>query len=148
MRLPKNGVKLWRRSVDISVRNKTNCALISGVSFKTFFNNFTIPASETLFDPRVLYDQLHGRCLVSVESRNSGNTDQFLYIAASTSSSCTTWRRIRFVLSRVSPVALFCKALASDFYDFPSSGYMGTRMVVTSNLFPAAGGGTWYDHLD
>jgi len=128
-------------NVDISVRNKTTCALVSGVSFKTFFNNFIISASETLFDPRVLYDRLHARCLVSVESTNSGNTDQFLYIAASTTSSCTTWRRIRFVLSRVSPSALFCKALASDFYDFPSSGYMGTRMVVTANEFPAAGGG-------
>jgi hypothetical protein len=129
---------------DISVRNKTTCALISGVSLKTFFNNFVIPSSETLFDPRVLYDRLHGRCLVSVDSRNSTNTDQFLYIAASTTNSCTTWRRIRFVLSRVSPSALFCKALSSDFYDYPSSGYMGTRMVVTANEFPAttAGRGT------
>jgi hypothetical protein len=79
-------------NVDISVRNKTSCALISAVSLKTFFNNFSIPSTETLFDPRVVYDRLHNRCLVSAESRNSasGNTDQFLYIAASLTSSCTT----------------------------------------------------------
>jgi len=128
-------------NVDISVRNKSNCALISGVSLKTFFNNFSIPATQTLFDPRVLFDRLHSRCLVTVESSDSSNSDQFLYVAASTSSSCTSWRRIRFVLSRVSTNSRFCKALPSDFYDFPSTGYMGTRLVVTSNLFPSAGGG-------
>jgi hypothetical protein len=128
-------------NVDISVRNKSTCALVSAVSLKTFFNNFSIPATQTLFDPRVLFDRLHSRCLVTVESSDSSNTDQFLYVAASTNSSCTSWRRIRFILSRVSPSAKFCKALQSDFYDFPNTGYMGTRMVVTSNNFPAAGGG-------
>jgi len=127
-------------NVDISVRSKTTCALISGVSLKTFFNNFAIPATQTLFDPRVFFDRLHSRCLVTVESSDSANTDQFLYVAASTSSSCTTWRRIRFVLSQVSTGARFCKALQSDFYDFPNTGYMGTRLVVTSNNFPSAGG--------
>lgn len=126
-------------NVNISVRNKSTCGLISGVPLKTFFNGFVIPAAETLFDPRVVYDRTHSRCIVSVESRNSGNTDQFLYVAASLNSSCTTWRRVRFVLSRVSPAALFCKALASDFYDYPSIGYMGTRLVATSNNFPTAG---------
>lgn len=124
------------------MRNKTSCALIRAVSLKTCFNNFSIPSTETLFDPRVVYDRLHGRCLVSAESRNSasGNTDQFLYIAASLTSSCTTWRRIRFVLSRASTGSRFCKAAQSDFYDYPSIGYMGTRMVVTANVFPKTGG--------
>ena len=81
-------------NVDIQVRNKTNCALVSAVSLKTFFNGFTIPAAETLFDPRVLFDRPSNRCIVTVESRNSGNTDQFLYIASSRNSSCTSWRRI------------------------------------------------------
>jgi len=74
-----------------------------------------------------------------VESSDSSNTDQFLYIAASTTSSCTAWRRIRFVLSQVSTGSRFCKAAQSDFYDFPNTGYMGTRLVVTSNNFPATG---------
>jgi hypothetical protein len=126
-------------NVDISVRSKTTCAVVSAVSLKTFFNNFTIPATETLFDPRVVYDRLHSRCIVTAESRNSGNTDQFLYVAMSTNSSCTSWRRIRFVLSRVSTNTLFCKAAASDFYDYPNVGYMGTRIVVTSNNFPTEG---------
>ena len=128
-------------NVNIGIFNKTTCAVVSNVSLKTFFgSSFTIPAAETLFDPRVVYDRLHARCIVTAESRNSGNTDQFLYVAMSTSSACTSWRRIRFVLSRVSTSSLFCKALASDFYDFPNLGYMGTRIVVTANHFPTAGG--------
>ena len=129
-------------NVDIMVRNKTNCALVSSMSLKTFFGGaggFIIPETETLFDPRVLFDRLHGRCIVTVESRNSGNTDQFLYIASSRTNSCTTWRRIRFVLSRVEPFARFCKNLVSDFYDFPNAGYNFRRLVVTSNNFPTAG---------
>ena len=120
---------------DIMIRNKSNCALISSMSLRTFFGGFAIPAAETLFDPRVVFDRLAGRCIVIVESRNSGNTDQFLYIASSRTSSCTTWRNIRFVLSRVSTGSLFCKASAANFYDFPNLGYNNTRAVVTSNNF-------------
>jgi len=127
-------------NVDIGIYNKSNCAIVSRVPLRTFFNNFAIPSTETLFDPRVLYDRLSGRCLVVVESRNSGNTDQFLYVAGSTSNTCTSWRRIRFVLSRVSPAGLFCKAAATDFYDYPNAGYNIRRLVVTSNNFPASGG--------
>jgi hypothetical protein len=130
-------------NVDIMIRRKTDCLLVSSMSLKSFFGGaggFVIPAAESLFDPRVVYDRLHNRCIVTVESRNSGNTDQFLYIASSRNSSCTTWRRVRFVLSRVSPAALFCKNLASDFYDYPNAGYNRLRLAVTSNNFPAAGG--------
>ncbi len=125
---------------DIMIKNKSNCALVSSMSLKTFFGGFAIPAAETLFDPRVVYDRLAGRCIVTVESRNSGNTDQFLYVASSRTSSCTTWRRIRFVLSRASTGSLFCKASAANFYDFPNLGYNNTRAVVTSNNFTSRTG--------
>jgi hypothetical protein len=122
-------------NVDIGVYNKTNCALISRVPLRTFFGAFVIPATETLFDPRVLYDRLSGRCLVTSDSRNSTNTNQFLYIAGSTSSTCSSWNLRRFVLSRVSPAALFCKVARGHFYDFPNAGYNSRRLVVTSNNF-------------
>ena len=125
---------------DIMIKNKSNCALVSSMSLKTFFGGFAIPAAESLFDPRVVYDRLAGRCIVTVELRNSGNTDQFLYVASSRTSSCTTWRRIRFVLSRASTGSLFCKASAANFYDFPNLGYNNTRAVVTSNNFTSRTG--------
>jgi hypothetical protein len=122
-------------NVDIGVYSKATCGIISRVALRTFFGGFGIPATETLFDPKVLYDRGSSRCLVTVESRNSTNTDQFLYVAASTSSACTSWRLIRFALSRVSPPTLFCKSAATDFYDYPHIGYNSRRLVVTSNNF-------------
>lgn len=122
-------------NVDIGVYSKATCGLISRVPLRTFFGGFGIPATETLFDPRVLYDRLSGRCLVTADSRNSTNTDQFLYVAGSTSSTCSTWNLRRFVLSRVSPAALFCKVAQGHFYDYPNAGYNSRRLVVTSNNF-------------
>ena len=56
-------------NVDIGVYSKATCGIISRVPLRAFFGAFGIPASQTLFDPRVLYDRLSGRCLVTVESR-------------------------------------------------------------------------------
>ncbi|HET7679145.1 MAG TPA: hypothetical protein VFK79_03305 [Xanthobacteraceae bacterium] len=130
---------------DIMIRNKSNCALVSSMSLATFFSQnggFTLAAGESLFDPRVVYDRLSGRCIVIVESRNSGNTDQFLYVASSRTSSCTTWRRVRWTLS--SGTTLFCKAAATNFYDYPNLGYNSTRAVVTANNFTSSTGSFAY----
>ena len=138
---PTNLIEVTNR--DIMIRNKATCGLVSSMSLATFFSQnfgFTIAPGESLFDPRVVYDRLAGRCIVIVDSRNSGNTNQFLYVAASTTSSCTAWRRYRFILSRISPAALFCKATAANFYDYPNLGYNNTRAVVTSNNFTSATG--------
>ncbi len=138
---PSNIIEVTNR--DIMIRAKGACGLVSSMSLATFFSQnggFALAAGESLFDPRVVFDRLHNRCIVIADSRNSGNTNQFLYVAASTSSSCTSWRRIRFVLSRISPAALFCKATAANFYDYPNLGYNFTRAVVTSNNFTSSTG--------
>lgn len=122
-------------NVDVGVYNKANCALISRVPLRTFFGAFGIPATQTLFDPRALYDRRAGRCLVTAESRDSTNTNQYLYIAASTNNTCSSWILRRFTLSQVSPAALFCKSFQNDFYDFPNAGYNDRRLVITANNF-------------
>jgi hypothetical protein len=127
-------------NVDIGVYNKTTCGIVSRVSLRTFFGAFGIPATQTLFDPRALYDRLNGRCLVLAESRDDTNTNQFLYIAGSTSSSCTSWNLRRLTLSQVSTGALFCKLQQNDFYDYPNAGYNIRRLVVTSNNFTSRTG--------
>ena len=122
-------------NVDVGIYNKSTCAIISRVALRTFFGAFGIPTTQTLFDPRALYDRRGGRCIVTVESRDSTNTNQYLYIAASTSSSCSAWILRRFTLSQVSPAALFCKSFQSDFYDYPNAGYNDRRLVITCNNF-------------
>jgi hypothetical protein len=146
---PTNIIEVTNR--DIMIRNKTTCGLVSSMSLAAFFGGaggFTIAPGESLFDPRVVYDRLAGRCIVIVESRNSGNTNQYLYIASSRTSSCTTWRRVRAVLSQVSPFVLSsCKAAAAHFYDYPNLGYNNTRAVVTANTFTSSTGSFAYSSL-
>jgi hypothetical protein len=124
-------------NVNVGVFNRVTCALVSNVSLKTFFNNFVIPASETLFDPRVIRDPLTGRFFLSAESRNSGNNQQFQYFAVSTNSLGTTWFRYRTTLSN--GAAFFCKKAANSFWDYPSNGSSNLRWFITANDFGGGG---------
>jgi hypothetical protein len=142
---PTNIIEVTNRH--IMVRSKA-CGLVSSMTLAAFFGGaggFAIPGTQSLFDPRVVYDRINGRCIVTVESRDSGNTDQFLYVASSRTSSCTTWRRIRFALSQ--GASLFCKAAAANFYDFPNVGYNASRLVITANNFSTSGGAFSYASL-
>lgn len=123
-------------NVDIGVYRKSDCGVVSRVPLKTFFGAFAIPATTTLFDPRVLYDRPGQRCIALAESRDSGNTDQFLFVAVSTTNACTSWRRYRLTLS--SGTSFFCKNAVTDFYDYPNAGYNRDALVVTANNFGAS----------
>ena len=120
-------------NVEVGVYNKTNCALVSKVSLKTFFNAFSIPATQTLFDPRVLYDPAVDRFFVSADSDDSTNTDQFQYFAVSTDNTGTTWFQYRFFLSQGG--SFFCKQAANRSWDYPSAGYSSARWFITANDF-------------
>ena len=120
-------------NVDIGVYNKTSCALVSKVPLKALFGGFSIPATQTLFDPRVLYDPAVGRFIVTAESDDSTNTDQFQYFAVSTDNSGTAWFMYRFTLSLGS--TFFCKRAANRFWDYPSAGYSSARWFITANDF-------------
>ncbi len=127
-------------NVDIGVYNRAGCTIVSRVPLKTFFNNFVIPANQTLFDPRVLYDRAAGRFFVTAESRQTGITDQYQYFAVSTDSTASAWRRYRFRLSDATGV--FCKRTANSFWDYPQAGKSVNRWFITANDFPAAGAAT------
>ena len=120
-------------NVEVGVYNKTNCALVSKVSLKTFFNAFSIPATQTLFDPRVLYDPAVDRFFVSADSDDSTNADQFQYFAVSTDNTGTTWFQYRFFLSQGG--SFFCKQAANSLWDYPSAGYSSARWFITANDF-------------
>jgi hypothetical protein len=117
------------------VYNKATCAVVSNVSLKTFFGAFSIPGTQTLFDPRVVYDPSASRFIVTAESEDSGNSDQFQYLAVSQTSAGTSWFVYRFTLSQ--GTTFFCKQLAGGFWDYPSVGYSSTRWLMTANDFPS-----------
>jgi len=122
-------------NVDVGVYNASGCGIVSRVSLKTFFATFAPPAAETQFDPRVIYDRQSGRFFLTVESRNSGNTDQYQYVAVSKDSLASSWWLYRFVLSRVTPATLFCKRAAGNFWDYPQAGASSTRWFISANDF-------------
>ena len=118
-------------NVDIGVYNKTTCSIVSRVPLKTFFNVFS--TAETLFDPRVIYDNRFRRFFVTVESRNSSNTDQKQYFAVSTNANGTSW--FKYTVNLSSGASAFCKQNASSFWDYPNAGHNKWRWFITANDF-------------
>jgi hypothetical protein len=118
-------------NVDIGVYNRTSCAIVSRQSLKAFFG--VTLAAETLFDPRVVYDLKTGRFFVTVESRNSGNTDQRQYFAVSTNNLGTSY--FRYTLRLSTGATRFCKQAANSFWDYPNVGYNNQRWFITANDF-------------
>ena len=116
---------------NIGVYRRNNCALISRIDLKILFNNFKIPPTESLLGPRVVYDQLSGRFFVAVVSSDSGNSDQYLYFAASIDSEGIAWNRYRRMLSR--GTRKYCKAAPENVWNFMMLGVNATRLLVTAN---------------
>lgn len=118
---------------DIGVYKRKNCAVVSRVPLSTFFDSVGVPAGTTLFDPRVVYDRKSQRFLVTAASSNSGNDDQYQYIAVSTNEAGTAYTLYRLVLSEGAD--LFCKRKTRNFWDYPSVGYSKNRWLITANDF-------------
>lgn len=122
-------------NVEIGVYNKSTCAIISRVSLKELFGSFHDIGTQVLVQPRVLYDREAGRFLVTAASWDSRRrTDQFQYLAVSTTSGATAWHRYRFTLSFGFTVS-FCKGAYNTVWDFPSVGKSRNRWFITANDF-------------
>jgi len=103
-------------------------ALLKSVTLATFFN-FT---AETLFDPRVVYDQTWQRWIVTAVAFPESTTVQRLFIGISKTSDPTG----PFFIYNID-VDFFDN---NDFYDFPQLGIDQDAVLFTANIFPAAGG--------
>jgi hypothetical protein len=128
---------------DIGVLSKTDCTPLSLVSLAAFFGAaFAIPATQSLFDPRVIYDPTIARFLVTAESRDlPGNTDQFQYYAVSRDADGMAWFLYRIALSQ--GASFFCKPSAAHFWDFPQAGSSNganPRWHITADVFNPGGG--------
>ena len=128
-------------NIEVGVYNNFGaCAVISKVPLKTFFG--ATDAGETDFDPQVLYDRRTGRFFVTAETETSiaPNTDQYQYFAVSKDATASSWWIYKITLSQ--GATKFCKALTSDFWDYPHAGASSNRWFLTANVFPVAGGAT------
>jgi hypothetical protein len=125
-------------NTSVGVYRRADCATLSSQSLATLFSPFVLAAGESLFDPRIIYDPAVSRFFLTVESRNSNNSDQFQYFAVSQDSTGLSWWLYRFALSQ--GASFFCKVAANSFWDYPSAGYNTNRWLIASNDFPSGGG--------
>jgi len=102
--------------------------LVKSVTLATFFN-YTV---ETLFDPRVVYDQTWQRWIVTADAFPESATVQRLFIGVSQTSDPTG----AFFIYNIDVDFLN----NNDFYDFPQLGIDQDAVLFTANIFPAAGG--------
>lgn len=115
----------------ISRYNKKSCVRLGQQSLASFFAGVGVPATARLKDPRVLYDRRSRRFFVTAVSTDTGNTDQYQYVAVSADVSGRTFNLYRITLSE--GAARFCKRNVASTWDFPMAGLSNARWFVTAN---------------
>jgi hypothetical protein len=114
-------VEVTNRHVDVF--DKSTGALLKSVTLASFFG-FT---ATSLFDPRVVYDDLWNRWVVTADALHDTTTRQFVMVSASTTSDATG----SFILRRVD--VDFNNTGA--FWDFPMLGMDQDAVIITGNIF-------------
>ena len=113
----------------IVVRDKVPVAgcptQLLNVSLAAFFGYFT----QTLFDPRVLYDPVFNRWVVAAEAFPESATTQFQFIGVSLTSDATGGFFIYAFNARD------LSGGGSAFWDFPQIGIDEDAVIVTGNVF-------------
>ena len=97
-------------------------AFAKSVTLATFFGYTT----ETLFDPRVVYDSTWNRWIVTADAFAESSTVQRFFIAVSTTADPTG----SFFIYNLN-VTFF----VNDFFDFPQLGMDQDAVLFTANIF-------------
>lgn len=90
-----------------------------------FFNYHT----KLLTDPRVVYDHLWNRWVVTEVGFSESPTVQYMVLAVSTTDDCTSPFYNYYVNQPI---------VAGDFYDYPQLGYDQDALILTFNVFNGA----------
>jgi len=107
----------------IRMYNKaTPPALVKNVSLATFFGYTT----EVIFDPRVVYDSVWNRWIVTAEAFQESNTVQRFFIGISKTANPAG----AFFIYSVN-VTFF----SGDFFDFPQLGFDQDAVIFAANIF-------------
>jgi hypothetical protein len=118
-------VEVTNSHVDIFVR--TNPSQRTSISLAAFFGYST----RVLFDPRVVYDNVWNRWVITAGAFQESSTRQLYFIAVSTTSN---------PLGSYFIYALNVAFNAGDFWDYPQLGYDQDAVIFTANVFTASGG--------
>ena len=102
----------------------SNGAQVFSVSLASFFNYFT----ETIFDPRVMYDKVYDQWIVTAEAFAESSSVQYHFIAVSKIYNPTrNWYIYRIDVNPTTD--------PNYFWDFPQVGYDQDSVIVTANVF-------------
>jgi hypothetical protein len=110
-------IDMWTR------QNTATLPLAKSVTLATFFGYTT----ETLFDPRVVYDSAWNRWIVTADAFAESSTVQRFFIAVSTSADPTS----TFFIYNLN-VNFFGN---NNFWDFPQLGIDQDAVLITANIF-------------
>jgi len=116
-------VQITNSHIDMWTRQNTQALpLAKSVTLATFFGYTT----ETLFDPRVVYDSTWNRWIVTADAFAESSTVQRFFIAVSTTADPTG----SFFIYNLN-VTFF----VNDFFDFPQLGIDQDAVLFTANIF-------------
>ena len=120
-------VQITNSHIDMWTRQNTaTLPLAKSVTLATFFGYTT----ETLFDPRVVYDSTWNRWIVTADAFAESSTVQRFFIAVSTTADPTG----SFFIYNLN-VTFF----VNDFFDFPQLGMDQDAVLFTANIFHEPG---------
>jgi hypothetical protein len=121
---PNHFVQITNSHIDMWTRQNTaTLPLAKSVTLATFFGYTT----ETLFDPRVVYDSTWNRWIVTADAFAESATVQRFFIAVSTSADPTS----TFFIYNLN-VNFFGN---NNFWDFPQLGMDQDAVLFTANIF-------------
>lgn len=111
----------------LQIFNRFTCATQANVSLNSFFA--TVPGQPgILFDPRVIYDHIWNRWVMTAEGRPLNATQQFHYINVSTSSNALgSYFRFRVEVNFFNT--------STFFWDYPQLGMDQDAIIITANIF-------------
>lgn len=118
-------VEVTNSHIDIFVRN--NPSQRTSISLASFFGY----SAQILFDPRVMYDSVWNRWVVTADAFQESATRQLFFVAVSTSSNA---------LGPYFIYPLNITFAAGDFWDYPQLGMDQDSVIFTANVFAASGG--------
>ncbi|MGB8698577.1 MAG: hypothetical protein WCD18_04100, partial [Thermosynechococcaceae cyanobacterium] len=114
----------------IGIYSRTSCTKLGGATLNAFL---LVPAGQSAFDPRAVYDKAKDRYIVTAETSGSGNDQYQIYAISKTANPNGAYWVYQFALSQGTSV--FCKNVASDFWDYPQLGFNRNSVFSTANVF-------------
>src|SRR6266542_2439528 len=117
----------------VDIYSKTGVS-VQSISLNSFFNY----TNQFLFDPRVVYDSVWRRWIITADAFQESATVQLLFIGVSLTSDPTG----PFFIYAVN-----VNLTGDDFFDYPQLGFDQDAVIITANIFSNATQGLKYAEM-